>query len=83
MKKKLFLILAALFMFVSCDNKHDTVTMFYRTKFSGDDIVIELPDGYFYYSNEKIRIDDDTLKLVLVFKNTNTGMLDDWITKDY
>lgn len=82
MKKKLFLILAALFMFVSCDNRHDTVTMYYRTNLSSDNIVIELPEGYFYYSNEKIRIDDDTLKLTLVFKNTNTGMLDDWNKKE-
>lgn len=74
MKKKivLFLIICLTCLcFASCQNKSDYVDIYYKKSVVFDNINFELPDGYFYDSHEKFRVDEDTVGITIYFSSEN------------
>lgn len=70
MKKKiaLFLIVClACLYFVGCQNQGDYVDIHNKNPTIYDNINIELPDGYFYESHEKFRVDENTVGVTIYF----------------
>lgn len=79
MKKKiaLFLIICLVCLcFASCQNKGDYVDIHYKKSVVFDNISFETPDGYFYDSHEKFRVDEDTIGITIYFSNEKDGEWD-------
>ena len=72
MKNKiaLFLIICLVCLcFISCANKGDYVDIHNKKSTVFDNINIELPNGYFYDSHEKFRVDENTVGVTIYFSN--------------
>lgn len=78
-KKLLLLILCVIlicFCFTGCENKKDTVTIYNKSKYVFDDIIIEIKDDYFYDSHEKFTVDENTIGVTIYFSNEDED--DSW-----
>lgn len=72
MKKRLslfFIVCLICLCLTGCNNEYDTVTIYYKTVWTFDDINIKIKDGYFYDNHEKFTVDENTIGLTIYFSN--------------
>ena len=82
LKKKLILFLCLIGM-CSCvtgcsENEYDTVKIWNKSSWVFDNITINTKYGYFYDSNEKFTVDDNTIGVTIYF---STSEEDTWDNK--
>lgn len=78
MKKKIALFLIMCFIclcFVGCQNDGDYIDIYNKDPIIFDNIGIEIPNGYFYDSHEKFRVDENTVGVTIYFSSETD---DEW-----
>ena len=52
-----------------CENKHDTIEVWNKSKFGFDNINIKIKYGYYYDRYDKFTVDENTIGVTIYFSN--------------